>query len=378
MSLEILVVSYRDIRHPEMGGAEVIIHEIYRRLAGRGHKVTFLTGAWPGASRRDTIDGMEVVRAGSTYTFNRVVPAMWRKLRGRHFDVMVEDLNKIPFFGPSFQREVPVLANVPHLFGTTVFREAPWPIGLYVYLHERFIPWSYRRSRFQVLSDTTRDDLIKRGIDPSRIHVIRSGIDHGFYRPPASPHDPGPVILYLGRLKRYKGIELTIDAMPRILQRAPGAVYWIAGEGDFRPTLERKIEAAGLQRSVHLLGYKDGLEKLAVLEKTRVLVYTSPKEGWGLSVIEANAMGIPAVASDSPGLRESVRDGETGFLVPHGDIPQLADRLADLLCDDELWGRMGQAGIRWASRFNWDTMADETEELLMKIVREWREERAAS
>ncbi len=372
MSLSILVVSYRDIRHPEMGGAEVIIHEIYRRLARRGHRVTFLTGAWPGAPRSETIEGMEVIRAGSTYTFNRVVPGMWRGLRERGFDVMVEDLNKIPFFGPSFQRDVPVLANVPHLFGTTVFSEAPWPVGLYVYLHERFIPSSYRGCRFQVLSDTTREDLIRRGIDPSMIHVIRSGIDHDFYRPPERSGPPGPVILYLGRLKRYKGIDLTIEAMPRILERAPEAVYWIAGEGDFRPALEEKVRSAGLERYVRLLGYQEGPEKLAVLEKTRVLVYTSPKEGWGLSVIEANAMGIPAVASDAPGLRESVRDGETGFLVPHGDVRILADRVGDLLCDERLWGTMGQAGIRWASRFNWDTMADETEELLMRVVSEWR------
>jgi len=373
MSLSILIVSYRDLRHPEMGGAEVIIHETYRRLARRGHKVTFLTGAWSGAPRTDTIDGMDVFHAGSTYTFNRVVPGMWRKLRARglEFDVMVEDLNKIPFYGASFQKEVPVLANVPHLFGTTVFREASLPIGLYVYLHERFIPTSYRGCRFQVLSDTTRDDLVARGIAPDKVHVIRSGIDHAFYRPPVRTSPPGPVILYLGRLKRYKGIELAIDAMPRILQRAPKAVYWIAGAGDFREDLRERIRAAGLERCVKLLGYKDGQEKLAVLSDTRVLVYASPKEGWGLSVIEANAMGIPAVASDSPGLRESVRHGETGFLVPHGDVPALADRLAELLCDDALWVRMGQAGIRWASRFNWDTMADETEDLLQRVVREW-------
>jgi glycosyltransferase involved in cell wall biosynthesis len=372
--LSILIVSYRDIRHPEMGGAEVIIHEIYRRLANRGHEVTFLTGAWAGAARRETIEGMEVIRTGSTYTFNRTVPGTWKKLRaqGRRFDIIVEDLNKIPFFSPSYQKEAPVLANVPHLFGTTVFHEAPWPIGLYVYLHERFIPWSYRKCRFQVLSETTRSDLISRGISPDRIHVIYSGIDHNYYRPPAGGALPGPVILYLGRLKRYKGIELTIDAMPRIRERVPNAVYWIAGEGDYRSALEEKIQAAGLNDSVRLLGYKDGPEKLAVLDSTRVLVYTSPKEGWGLSVIEANAMGIPAVASDSPGLRESVRDGETGFLIPHGDVPALADRLTQLLCDDALWLRMGQSGIRWAARFNWDTMADETEGLLTRVVREWQ------
>ena len=372
MSLSILIISYRDIRHPEMGGAEVIIHEIYRRLQQRGHRVTFLTGAWPGCALHDEIDHMKVVRAGSTYTFNWIVPRMWRKLRSQGFDLIVEDLNKIPFFGPSFQREVPVLANVPHLFGTTVFREASWPVALYVYLHERFIPLSYRRCRFQVLSDTTRQDLEGRGIDPSKIDVIRSGIDHDFYRPPKRNGTPGPVLLYLGRLKKYKGIELAIQALPEVLQRVPEAEYWIAGEGDYRPALEAQVRRMGLVDHVRLLGYKDGAEKLDMMGGARVLVYTSPKEGWGLSVIEANAMGIPAVASDAPGLRESVRHGETGFLVPHGDVPALADRLTQLLSDDALWGRMGQAGIEWASRFSWDRMADETEELLRRVVREGR------
>lgn len=371
MGLSILVVSYRDVRHPEMGGAEVILREIYRRLVERGHRVTFLTGAWPGAPETETIDGMETIRAGSTYTFNWVVPSMWKKMRGRGFDVMVEDLNKIPFFGPWIQREIPVVANVPHLFGTTVFREASLPVALYVYLHERFIPACYGRSRFQVLSNTTRDDLIARGIAPERISVIRCGIDHATYRPPARSGTPEPAILYLGRLKKYKGIELTIDALPRVLERVPGARYWIVGEGDYREPLADKIRRQGLSDRVELMGYKDGREKIEILSRTRVLVYTSPKEGWGLSVIEANAMGIPVVASDAPGLKESVRHGETGFLVPHGDVPALADRLSELLSDDRLWATMGRAGIDWAARFNWDRMADETEDLLLRAVEEW-------
>lgn len=372
MGLSILIVSYRDIRHPEMGGAEVILHEVYRRLTARGHRVTFLTGAWPGCAKTDRIDGMDVVRAGSTYTFNWIVPQIWRRLKERRFDLIVEDLNKIPFFSPSFQKDVPVLANVPHLFGTTVFREAAWPIGLYVYLHERFIPASYGRCRFQVLSDSTRDDLVARGIPAGQVHVVRCGIDRGRYLPPERKGAPAPVILYLGRLKKYKGIELAIEALPKVLETVPQACYWIAGEGSHRRALEATISRLGLSEHVQLLGHRGGEEKLDLLRRTRVLVYTSPKEGWGLSVIEANAMGVPVIASDAPGLRESVRDGETGFLVPHGDVPALAGRLSELLSDDDLWGRMGQAGIRWASKFDWDRMTEETEELLARVVREGR------
>lgn len=373
MGLSILVVSYRDIHHPQMGGAEIILHEVYRRLQARGHRVTFLTGAWPGGPRSARIDGMEVIRAGRTGTFNYTVPFSWRRLRGRGFDVMVEDVNKIPFYGPFYQRDIPVLANVPHLFGTTVFREAIWPIGAYVFLFERFIPLVYRSCHFQVLSDSTREDLIARGIPPGQIHVVRSGIDHETYRPPERQGTPGPVILYLGRLKKYKAIELTMKAMPRILEHVPEAEYWIAGAGDYRDELEATARRMGISERIRFLGHLAGREKTGALARARVLVYTSPKEGWGLSVIEANAMGIPVVASDAPGLRESVRHEETGFLVPHGDLRALADRLIHLLSDDSLWGRMGRAGIAWAGRFHWDRMADETEALLARVVAEARE-----
>jgi glycosyltransferase involved in cell wall biosynthesis len=372
--LHFAVVSYRDIRHPEFGGAEVILYEIFRRLVRQGHRASFITGHWPGAPREEEIDGLRIHRTGSAYTFNFRAPALLRRLQARQpVDLVVEDINKIPFFTPLWQRRAPVLAVVPHLFGTTVFQQAPFPLALYVYLYERFIPRVYRRSRFSVLSDSTRQDLVRRGLPPERLRVIRAGIDHDYYRPPeARDAAPGPVILYLGRIKKYKRIDLVIEALPAILARVPEARYWIVGEGDHRPALEAQVARLGLGGHVEFLGFQAGAEKLATLYQTRVLVYTSPKEGWGLSVIEANALGIPCVASRSPGLRESVRDGETGFLVEHGDVPGLATAICRLLEDEPLWRRMGRAGIAWAAEYHWDRAAGETLELARQILTEWK------
>jgi len=375
MPERILILSYRDLRHPEMGGAEIIIHEVYRRLHAAGHPVTFLTCRFAGGKERDEIDGMEVIRIGNLYNFNFAVGSYYRKhLAGRGYTVIVEDLNKLPFYSPSFQRDAPVLVNIPHLFGTTVFRQAAFPLALYVYLQERLIPRVYRECLYQVLSDSTRDDLIARGIPAGSIAVIRSGIDHGFYRPPAHGHaaPPPPVLLYLGRLKKYKCIEYPILVLPEILQRVPGAEYWIAGEGDYRDELERIARETGVAEQVRFLGFKDGAEKLEMLHRSRVLVYTSPKEGWGLSVIEGNATGLPCVASDSPGLRESVRHQQTGYLVPHGNLPALRDRLLELLQDNAVWARMSAAGLEWAGRFSWDRMAAETLDLIDRSVAERR------
>jgi len=375
MRRKILLLSYRDMRHPEMGGAEIIIHEIYRRLRAAGHGVTFLTCRFPGCAERDELDGIEIIRTGNLYNFNFGVGRFYRRhLKDRGYDLIVEDLNKLPFYSPSFQKEAPVLVNVPHLFGTTVFRQAKLPLALYVYMQERTIPRVYGDCLFQVLSDSTRDDLAGRGIPPRQIRVIRSGIDHGAHVPPPGGRGiPGqPVIIYLGRLKKYKCIEHPLRILPRLRTSVPGAEYWIVGEGDYRESLERMAEDAGVRSAVRFFGFKDGADKLDLLHRSRVLAYTSPKEGWGLSVIEANATGLPCVASDSPGLRESVRHGETGFLAPHGDLDALHDRFHALLTDDILWHRMSRAALQWAAHFNWDRMAEETLEWIEEGIRRGR------
>lgn len=372
--MKILVISYRDMEHPEAGGAEVIIFEIMKRLAAGGHQVTLLTGAFRGGARRAEVGGAEVHRTGHTFTFNFAAPAYYgRNLRGRGYDVIVEDVNKIPFFMPLHEPNVPTVAVVPHLFGTTVFQQASIPLASYVYLYERFIPLAYRSCFFSVLSESTRDDLVRRGIEPSRLELIHSGIDHGLYTPDGrAPADRPPWVVYLGRLKKYKQIDLIIRALPEVARRVPGVVYKVVGEGDDRSRLERLTRQLGMEKHVEFTGYVGGKDKVNLLRDCRVLAYTSPKEGWGLSVIEAGGCAVPVLASNSPGLRESVVDGETGFLVPHGDVPVLADRMIRLLTDDDLARRMGAAGETWARRFDWDESARKTLALLERAVAERR------
>lgn len=370
MGRNIVVLSYRDMQHPEAGGAEVIMYEVFRRLAASGHRVTFVTGGFRGGERETTLDGMRVIRVGSTYTFNIAGVRRVRALRREEtVDVVVEDINKIPFFTPTFVSDVPTLGVVPHLFGTTVYEEASWPIATYVYLHERFIPRGYGRAPFSVLSESTRDDLVGRGISKERVHVVYAGLDLTAY--PADPDRPvpAPVITYLGQIKKYKGIDLVMEALPAVLERIPKAVYRIIGEGDHRERLEARARELGVAESVEFLGFRGGEEKLRLLRETRALVYTSPKEGWGLSVIEAGALGVPTLASDSPGLRESVRHGETGYLVPHGDVPAIAERLVTLLSDDGEWRRLSDGALSWARTFSWDRTASETAALIEEAIR---------
>lgn len=362
------------MEHPEAGGAEVIIFEIMRRLADQGHAVTLLTGAFPGGAARARVGGAEVHRTGNQYSFNFAAPAYYRKhLKPKGFDVIVEDVNKIPFFMPRHEPEVPTVAVVPHLFGTTVFQQASFPLASYVYLYERFIPAVYGRGLFSVLSESTRDDLVSRGIPAERLRIIHGGMDHGLYTPDGRmPAERPNWIVYLGRLKKYKGIDLILRALPEISRHVPDVLYKIVGEGDDRPRLEELTRRLGMEKHVEFTGYVGGQDKVKLLRDTRILAYTSPKEGWGLSVIEAGACAVPVVASDSPGLRESVVHGQTGFLAPHGDVPALAAHCTTLLTDNALAGRFARAGVEWAARFNWDESTRKTLALLEEAVAERR------
>jgi glycosyltransferase involved in cell wall biosynthesis len=347
----------------------VIIQEVLGRLADRGHEVTLLTGNFPGGRARDRIGKLDIHRTGNTYTFNVAAPRYFKRhLEPKGYDLVAEDINKIPFFMPRHTR-LPVLAIVPHLFGTTVFEQAPFPIAAYVYIYERFIPRVYRDCLFSVLSETTREDLVARGLPRENLRVIHSGMDHDLYAPSPTPvGERPPRMVYLGRLKKYKCIEHPILALPKVLERVPGAEYWIVGEGDYREELERIATRLGVADHVRFPGFLGGEEKVRLLQESRILTYTSPKEGWGLSVIEAGACATPVVASNSPGLRESVVHGKNGFLVEHGDIDALTERLTSLLVDDALAGSMAEEGVRWAATFNWEASADKTLALIEEIL----------
>ena len=148
----------------------------------------------------------------------------------------------------------------------------------------------------------------------------------------------------------------------------PGAELRIAGAGDYRGPLERLAASLDLGESVRFLGRISEAEKLSLLRSSWGLAFTSPKEGWGITNLEAAACGTPVVASDSPGIRESVRDGVTGFLVPHGDVGALAAALRRLATAPSLVATMGAAGRRFAEGFTWEGAADETEAHLLSVL----------
>ena len=318
--LSILVVNWQDRENPHAGGAEAHLHEVFGRLARWGHRVTLLCSGFNRAAARAQLDGIDVHRVGGRYSFVARASRYYRQhLAGRPFDVIVEDLNKVPLFTPRWTAR-PVVLVVHHLFGATAFQEAAVPLAAATWLLERPVPWAFRRATVIAVSQSTRADLVERGLCAHRIEVVPNGIDLGTYAPNSSvTRAKVPTALYLGRLKRYKRVDLPIRAVSRLRdQSIPGRLL-VAGRGEHRQDLMRLAASLRLgEDRVRFLGYVSQADKIALLREAWVHVLTSSKEGWGISVLEAAACGTATIASDVPGLRDSVVHGRTGWLVPHG------------------------------------------------------------
>lgn len=365
--MKICAVNWQDLENPLGGGAETHLHEILERLAAWGHEVTLLCGGWPGCPPRVTRKGIEIHRVGTRQTFALKARAYWeRHLAQRGFDILFEDINKMPLFTTRWSGRQRVVVVVPHLFGGAAFQELNPVLASAVWVSERPIPWMYRGVPFQAISESTGDDLVARGIRRELVKVIPPGVSFDHYTPDASARATTPTIAYLGRLKKYKGVDLVIRALAAM--RRTDAVLEIAGAGDYRPALERLVDSLALRERVRFLGFVTEAEKLALLRRAWMVSLASPKEGWGLTNVEAEACGTPVVASNSPGIRESVRDGETGFLVPHGDVHAMAQAYDRLAGDAALVATMGAKARAFAETFTWERCARETEAHLLSVI----------
>jgi len=367
--MNILALNWNDLKNPYAGGAEVHLEELLRRLVTMGHGVTLFCSGWKGCTPDETVEGVRIVRRGNRYNFNLIARRHLRRLaRSERFDILVEDINKIPFYTPLYLR-MPRLVVVPHLFATTVFQEINFLLGTYIFLAERPLTWVYRNNHFNVISESTADDMAARGVPRDQISIIHCGIDRSVYfRDPAVVKYAQPTVLYLGRIKKYKSIQHVIMALKQVRRSLPDARLIVVGTGDYVEPLRSLAESLQLTDAVEFSGFVSQREKVERMRRSHVAVLPSLKEGWGLTNIEANACGTAVVAANSPGLRDSVDHGVSGYLYEYGRIDELAQSLLAILRDNQLRTKLETGGVEWAARFDWDAAAQKFEALLNKIL----------
>jgi glycosyltransferase involved in cell wall biosynthesis len=366
--LRVAIVTWRDPWHPSAGGAEQYTWEMATGLVARGARVCYLTARAPGQSRRDRRDGVAIVRTGAQLS---VYPRALGWLAGhrRSFDVVIDCQNGIPFFTPwVLPRRVPVLLVVHHVhdeqFGAHF---SPLMAAVGRFLEGPVARWAYRRHACVTASQSAVTALRERLGWTGPIHVVPNGLMADSFECPDLPAQAEATTLtWVGRLVAHKRVERVLDVAERL---GGTAVIEVIGRGPEAAPLAAEITARGLADRVRLRGFLAEADKRAAVAGSLLHLNTSQGEGWGLCVVEAAALGVPTVAYDVDGLRDSVRDGETGWLVRTDQrIEDVTERAIKELSDPARRAEVAAACRRWAGQFDWNRSVDGMAELVVAAL----------
>lgn len=351
--LRILVLNWRDTKHKWAGGAEMYIHEIAKRWKKEGNLVTVFCGNDSHSPRNEVVDGVNIVRRGGLYTVY-----LWGflyymlKFRGK-YDVIIDSENGIPFFTPLYVKEQ-VLLIVYHIH-QEVFREhLRFPLSnIARFLEGSLMPRVYRNNQVITISESSKKDILKLGLGKKNdVSIVYPGIDTLLFKKEEKARNP--VFAYVGRLKPYKNVDIAIRAFEQIVKSYPEASFLIIGDGESSDSLQRLTKELDLEKSVVFTGRVGNADKAKLLAKSWVVLQPSMIEGWGITVIEANAAGTPVIASDVNGLRDSVVNGQTGTLAPVKDVDGFARAMIDFIIDDKYREEISENAYSWSKNFSWD------------------------
>jgi glycosyltransferase involved in cell wall biosynthesis len=365
VQLRVLILNWRCPENPRAGGAEAVTFEIARRLVARGDSVEWFSAGFPGGDGEKTLAGVRLVRAGRQWSVHWAAYRRYRgSLRG-NFDVVVDEVNTIPFFTP-FWAGIPVVMFIHQLAREVWWYESPFPINAIGHAAETLYLRTYRKVRVLTVSASTRDDLLRLGFE-GPITVIPEGLE------PITDFDtiePGVAdFLYVGRLAPSKRIEEMIKALALVRKAIGRGDLRLVGSGSerYQASLMRLAKRLGVADQVQFTGRVSAADKHRLMAEATALLMTSVREGWGLVVTEANACGTPAIVYDVPGLRDSVVSDSTGLVVP--SRPEaLGEAMLRVVRDPGLRTRLATEAKRWSGAFSFDAAADLAREQLLEAA----------
>ncbi|MFI9001821.1 glycosyltransferase family 4 protein [Streptomyces sp. NPDC053541] len=369
--LDIAFLNWRDPWHPQAGGAEAYAHEIARRFSAAGAHVTFVSARYPGAPAREYRDGLRIVRAGGAFGVYPAAAA--HLLRNRHaYDAVVDFQNGIPFFSPLFTprwtADLCVIHHVHQRQFDVRFRRPLSTVGRL--LEKQVSRRVYRGRPIVVVSPSTREGARRELGLGNPLHIVPNGSPAGVPAEPAGARSDTPALTVVSRLVPQKRVDLLLRALPALLRRFPELRLDLCGDGPELPALRELAGTLGVTSAVTFHGHVSDARRAELFHRAWLTVVPSAAEGWGLTVIEANAVGTPALAYDVPGLRDAIQPGVNGRLLdPSAD---LADGVAAALAElaDPAARELTAARCRaWAAAFSWDASAERLAEVILEELR---------
>ncbi len=370
MSKQILIFNLKDIKHPGAGGAEVVIHELAKRLHKKGHKVLFVTSKYKNSKKEDTIDSINIVRVGSNRYVHTFFAFIYYLVHLRNkFDIIIECTNTAPYMVSLFPGKSKIFLLYHQLARQIWFYETGAPLSwIGYYLLEpvaTYIQAFFNKPTITV-SESTKNDLLDFGFKKENIKIISEGTKI----PPLKslknslPKEEVFTILYLGSLRKMKQPLDVLKAFKILNSKFPNTRLWIAGGGEEFKNLEYYIRRHNLRPVTKLFGRVSEKQKIELMQRAHVFAFTSVKEGWGLTVTESGILGTPSVVYNSDGLRDSCKHMKTGLITKENTPESLAASLELLKTDTKLYKKLRENAFKFNTKITFDKSFQDLRKIL--------------
>jgi glycosyltransferase involved in cell wall biosynthesis len=370
--LRVLFLATRDSAHPGVAGGDINMWECARYLASKGHNVTFVASKYPGSPHEETLDGVHIVRLGGIRTL--WLTSFWFYItKGRNkCDVVVAEGfggSRIPRLTPLYVKE-PILTEWRQVHRRLFEEQYARPVAIGLTLLERATAFFHRKTTVLAYTPEGKEAFVRIGFRPENIVVVPVSIRSQWLSTVPAGSVEAPNIIWLGKFRRYKCPHHVILAMREVASVIPQSRLIVAGRHDdtrYETGLRRLVARLGLNSNVEFQFDLTEEDKMSALKRSRVMALPSSVEGFGIVVLEANACGVPVVASS--GVPESVvGDGINGLRYPFGDASALARSLLRILTDDDLYRRLSAGGLRSAPLFTWERAGSAFETTVRRLA----------
>ena len=304
-----LFLNWKDINHPQAGGAETITWAILKGLVNDGNQVTLLTAQYPDSMPIEKLDGIEIHRVGGRLTHYIQAPLYFNQhLKNLSFDVLIEQVNTLPYLSGLWNTGIPNRQLFYHQLAREVwFCEMFWPLNLIGFCIEPLYTWlqSIITPRVITVSESSSQDLIRFGFRSSNIRIISETVESTpllDYNPKLK--NPEFTLLFHSSLRSMKRPSEAIKAFGQFYHRHNLGQLWVSGGGDSSDLQELAIDL-NIFEQVKFYGKTTETQKTELMQQATALISTSIKEGWGLVVSEAGSQATPSICYNVDGLRDS-------------------------------------------------------------------------
>lgn len=364
-TLRVLVLNWRDPKHPLAGGAEISLAYHVKYWQQMGYHVTWFSSSYKNAKKEEVYDGIKIIRAGSHYTVSLNFFKQWMSGKFRDTDIIIDCFHFLPFLTPLYIKEKLIIGLINEVAGNVWFDNLFFPLAFIGFKIEPYVIRLYSKNNFITGSKSAAEDLVGVGIYKKKITVINHGftplnVTKSFKR------EENKTILFLGRLAKDKGIEDALLMLELLIRDDKNIKLWVVGKFEsknYEKRLKRLINEFKVKKNCTFFGYVDEATKAELLQRAWIMAHPSAREGWGLNVIEANSVGTPVVGYDVQGLRDSIINGKTGILVDP-DAISLADGVEKLLEDKKMLQRLSTRARKWSKTFSWEKSGKQSYEFI--------------